>query len=213
MTTRSAGGTWRASRGPEGNVTGVTVRRRDTMLAGKRLELHQGRGPAGPRGSRSSTTERTRVPRSSGAGGAAGGGRPCASRSSWSRCRATDYERAFADHGGGARGRALRPRRATVLTRDRKQIIERAARYRLPAMYEWRELVEVGGLMAYGSRVVTLSRRVVAQVDKLLKGARPADLPVERPTQFALVINLQTAEALGMTLPPLVLFQADEVLK
>ena len=100
-----------------------------------------------------------------------------------------------------------------MLNRDRMQIIERAARYRLPAMYEWRELVEVGGLMAYGSRVVTLSRRVVAQVDKLLKGARPADLPVERPTQFALVINLQTAEALGMTLPPLVLFQADEVLK
>jgi putative ABC transport system substrate-binding protein len=100
-----------------------------------------------------------------------------------------------------------------MLNRDRTQIIERAARYRLPAMCEWREQVEVGGLMAYGSSVVALSRRVAAHVDKLLKGARPADLPVERPTQVALVINLKTAEALGMTLPPLVLFQADAVLK
>ena len=100
-----------------------------------------------------------------------------------------------------------------MFNRDHTQIIERAARYRLPAMYEWRELVEVGGLMAYGSSLVALSRRVVAHVDKLLKGARPADLPVERPTQFELVINLKTAEALGMTLPPLVLFQADEVIQ
>jgi len=101
----------------------------------------------------------------------------------------------------------------TMLNHDRMQIIERAARYRLPAMYEWRELVAVGGLMAYGSSVVALSRRVVAQVDKLLKGARLADLPVERQTQFALVINLKTAEALGLTLPPLFLYQADEVIR
>ena len=80
-------------------------------------------------------------------------------------------------------------------------------------MYEWREQVEVGGLMAYGSSLVELSRRVVAYVDKILKGARPGDLPVERPTKFELVINLKTAEALGITIPPLVLFQADEVLK
>jgi len=80
-------------------------------------------------------------------------------------------------------------------------------------MYEWREQAEVGGLMAYGSSVVALSRRVVTQVDKLLKGARPADLPVERPTQFALVINLKTAEALGLTLPPLFLYQADEMIR
>jgi putative ABC transport system substrate-binding protein len=124
----------------------------------------------------------------------------------------TDYERAFTTM-AAARADARFVLATTMLNRDRMQIIERTARYRLPAMCEWRELVEVGGLMAYGSSVVTLSRRVVAQVDKLLKGARPADLPVERPMQFALVINLKTAEALGVTLPPLVLFQADEVLK
>jgi putative ABC transport system substrate-binding protein len=124
----------------------------------------------------------------------------------------TDYERAFATM-AAARADALFVLSSTMLNRDRAQIIERAAWYRLPAMYEWREQVEVGGLMAYGGSVVALSRRVVAQVDKLLKGARPADLPVERPTQIGLVINLKTAEALGLTLPPTLLYQADEVLK
>ncbi len=80
-------------------------------------------------------------------------------------------------------------------------------------MYEWREQVEVGGLMAYGSSLVELSRRVVAYVDKILKGARPGDLPVERPTKFELVINRKTAQALGLTLPPMLLFQADAVIQ
>ena len=124
----------------------------------------------------------------------------------------TDYEGAFTTM-AAARAEALFVLASTTLNRDRTQIIERAARYRLPAMYEWREQAEVGGLMAYGSSVVALSRRVAAHVDKLLQGARPADLPVERPTTFDLVINLKTAEALGITIPPLVLFQADAVLK
>ena len=80
-------------------------------------------------------------------------------------------------------------------------------------MYEWREQVEVGGLMSYGSSLVELSRRVAAHVDKILKGARPADLPVERPTKFELVINRKTAQALGLTLPPMLLFQADAVIQ
>jgi len=67
--------------------------------------------------------------------------------------------------------------------------------------------------MAYGSSLVELSRRVVAYVDKILKGARPGDLPVERPTKFELVINRKTAQALGLTLPPMLLFQADAVIQ
>ena len=123
-----------------------------------------------------------------------------------------DYDRAFATM-AAERADALFVLASTIFNRDHKQIIERAAQYRLPAMYEWREQVEAGALMAYGSSLVALSRRVAAHVDKLLKGARPADLPVEQATTFALVINLKTAQALGITLSPMFLFLADEVIK
>jgi putative ABC transport system substrate-binding protein len=99
-----------------------------------------------------------------------------------------------------------------ILTRDRKQIIDRAAKYRLPAIYEWREHVEVGGLMSYGGSLIELSRRVAAYVDKILKGAKPGDLPVEQPTKIELVINLKTAKALGLTIPPSLLLRADQAL-
>ena len=92
-------------------------------------------------------------------------------------------------------------------------IIELAARYRLPAMYTLREMVEAGGLMAYGSSFVDAHRRAAAAVDKILKGARPAELPVEQPTLFDFVINLKTAQALGLTIPESVLQQATEVLQ
>ena len=95
----------------------------------------------------------------------------------------------------------------------RGQVADRAATSRLPAMYDWKMYVEAGGLMAYGPSLPETHRRAATYVDKLLKGATPADLPVERPTKFDLLINLKAAKALGLTIPPVVLFQADEVIK
>jgi putative tryptophan/tyrosine transport system substrate-binding protein len=95
----------------------------------------------------------------------------------------------------------------------RGRIVDRAATSRLPAMYSWRMYVEAGGLMAYGPSLPDMHRRAAAYVDKLLKGAKPTDLPVEQPTKFELVINLKTAKALGLTIPPTLLFQADEVIR
>ena len=100
-----------------------------------------------------------------------------------------------------------------LFLRQRHQLVGLAARTRLPMISPWREVAEAGGFMSYGEDPADLIRRAAVYVDKILKGARPADLPVERPMKFKLVINLKTAEALGLTLPPTLLFQADEVLR
>jgi putative ABC transport system substrate-binding protein len=93
------------------------------------------------------------------------------------------------------------------------RVADLAALHRLPAMYNWKMYVEAGGLMSYGPSLPDSHRRAATYVDKILKGAKPADLPVEQPTKFELVVNLKTAQALGLTIPPTLLFQADEVIR
>ncbi len=95
----------------------------------------------------------------------------------------------------------------------RIQIANFAARNRLPAMYGFKEFAEAGGLMAFGVKLADLYRRAATYVDKILKGAKPADLPVEQPSKFDLVINLKTAKALGLTIPQSLLLRADEVIE
>ena len=102
---------------------------------------------------------------------------------------------------------------APSLFSQRKQLAELAAKSRLPAIYYTREFVEAGGLMYYGANTPDLFRRAATYVDKILKGAKPADLPVEQPTKFEFIINLKAAKQIGLTIPPNVLARADRVIK
>ena len=99
------------------------------------------------------------------------------------------------------------------VTLHSKRIVELALKHRLPGMYPTRQFVEEGGLMAYGPLISDLYYRAATYVDKILKGAKPADLPIEQPTKFELVINLKTAKQIGLTIPPNVLTRADRVIK
>ena len=124
----------------------------------------------------------------------------------------SEIEAAFAAMSSQRAGGVLVLRDA-VFRAQRAQIVALAAKSRLPAVYGLREQAEAGGLMAYGASVPELFRRAATYVDKILKGAKPADLPVEQPTKFELVINLKTAKALGLTIPPSLLQRADQVIQ
>jgi ABC-type uncharacterized transport system substrate-binding protein len=123
-----------------------------------------------------------------------------------------DIEKAFADM-PKVRANALLVILGTFVTLHSKQIVELALKQNLPGMYPTRQFAEEGGLMAYGPLIGDLYRRAATYVDKILKGAKPADLPVEQPTKFEFVINLKTAKKIGLTIPPNVLARADRVIK
>jgi len=121
------------------------------------------------------------------------------------------------DHAGAAimtvRAEALLVFPAALFQEEVPRVVKLAATSRLPTLYPYRFFVAGGGLMSYGANRVDMARRAAAYVDKVLKGAKPADLPVEQPMRFEFVINLKTAKALGLMMPPMLLFQADEVIR
>jgi len=123
-----------------------------------------------------------------------------------------NFDRAFSDM-IRARAGALTVLTSNKFLGERRRLVDLAAKHRLPAVYPWREGVDAGGLMAYGPDFADMFRRAATYVDKILKGAKPADLPVEQPTKFELVINMKTAKALGLTIPQSLLGRADEVIQ
>jgi putative ABC transport system substrate-binding protein len=123
-----------------------------------------------------------------------------------------EFAKAFIDM-TSARAEALALLPANVFLREHRRLVDLAARNRLPAVYTQREFVDAGGLMSYGANQADLFRRAATYVDKILKGARAGELPVEQPTKLELVINLKTAKALGLTIPKSLLADADDVIQ
>ncbi len=124
----------------------------------------------------------------------------------------TDIDRAFSDMTRERAG-ALSVLPSALFFIERRRLGDLAAKHQLPAVYPIREFVDAGGLMSYGANLADLHRRAATYVDKILKGAKAADLPVEQPTKFELVINLKTAKALGLMIPPSLLGRADEIIQ
>ena len=195
---------------PGGNVTGITNLGRE--LGGKRLELLK-----------EAVTKVARVavlyeP-------VAGSVRevkellPVAARAlgltiqPWEVRAADGFERVFAAISKWRPDGLFVPAAGPVMTANQKRIVDFALRSRLPSMYSLRLFVDAGGLMYYGADLADSYRRVAYYVDRILKGAKPADLPVEQPTKFELVINLKTAKQIGLTIPQSVLYRADKVIK
>jgi putative ABC transport system substrate-binding protein len=194
---------------PGGNVTGVTTYLPE--LAGKRLEVLRECVP-GLR--RVAVLANLRNPSSA----AEARETEAAARTMALEIQVTDarlpeqYPDAFASMTRSG-ARAVFVTADPVLSSNRERIMQLAASHRLPAMYEWPEIVEAGGLLSYGPTLAEINTRVAAYVDKILKGAKPADLPVERPTRFELAVNLKTAAALGITIPPAVVARAGRVIR
>jgi putative tryptophan/tyrosine transport system substrate-binding protein len=124
-----------------------------------------------------------------------------------------DLEGAFSKMTGTVRASALLIQSVVLFLDNRKRIADLATRSRLPAICDQRDLAEAGVLMSYGSNRLNLYRRAATYVDKILKGAKPGDLPIEQPIKFEFVINLKTAKQIGLTIPPNVLVRADKVIK
>jgi len=197
---------------PGGNVTGLSGL--GPELVGKCLELLKQAVPGISRvailwepGAMGERTEKDRLKQAEVAARALG------VRPQFVEARGpADIDRAFSDmieaHAG-----ALTVLPSTMFVIERRRLVDLAAKNRLPAMYITREFVDAGGLMAYGSNLADLFRRAATYVDKILKGAKPADLPVEQPTKFEFVVNLKTAKALGLTIPPSLLQRADELIQ
>jgi putative ABC transport system substrate-binding protein len=132
----------------------------------------------------------------------------------WEVRAADDFEKLFATlNKQRPDGLYVPGSRSPLMSANQKRIVGFALKSRLPSMYDNREHVEAGGLMSYGTDLADSYRRVAYYVDKISKGAKPADLPVERPTKFELVINLKTAKQIGLTIPPNVLARADRVIR
>jgi putative ABC transport system substrate-binding protein len=193
---------------PEGNVTGVLIAPAGT-LAAKKLELLKEAVPGATRVAFLAPADpniRAQVQETEQAAASLG------VKLAVTEVQAGDYERAFVAL-AATRPEALFVGASTYFFRDRKRIVALAAKHRLPAIYEWPEHVEDGGLMSYGSSLAGTTSRLAVYVDRLFKGARPGDLPVEQPAEFQLVINLKTARALGLTLPPSLVARADRVIE
>jgi len=197
---------------PGGNITGLSVVAPE--LISKRMELLTQAVPGVSRiavlwqpGALEERTEKDRLQRAEVAG------RTLGVRLQFVEARGPkDLDRAFSDM-TRARADALTDLEGSVFWSERKRLVDLAAKNRLPAVYALREFVDIGGLMSYGPDFPALWRRAATYVDKILKGAKPADLPVEQPTKFELVINLKAAKALGLTIPQSVLVRADQVME
>jgi ABC-type uncharacterized transport system substrate-binding protein len=197
---------------PGGNVTGLSLLAPE--LVGKRLELLTQAVPGVSRvavlwqpGGLGERTEKDMLKRAEVAARALG------VRLQFVEARGpTDFDRAFSDM-TRARAGVLTVLPGSMFFNERKRLMDLAAKNRLPAVYPWKEGVDAGGLMAYGVNQADLYRRAATYVDKILKGAKPADLPVEQPTKFELVVNLKTAKALGLTIPQSLLTRADQVIQ
>ena len=193
---------------PGGNITGVVVGP-GSSLAGKRLELLKNTVPRAARIAFLAADDPAFRPQMEEAQKAASS---LGIKLFAVEVRGGDYAHAFSTI-AAERAAALLVGATPFFMRDRKRIIELAAKHRLPAMYEWPEQVDDGGLMSYGATQSALVQRAAGYVDRILKGAKPGDLPVEQPTKFELVINRKTAKALGLTLPPSLLSRADRVIE
>jgi putative tryptophan/tyrosine transport system substrate-binding protein len=193
---------------PGGNVTGVAMAAEPAM-AGKRLELIKEVVPRAVRiavlttGEDPSRTQAQWIEKASTTLGV---------KPIFVELRDDNYDRAF-NAMVAAHADALFVVASTILSAHHARIIDLAAKHRLPAIYDWREHAEAGGLLAYGGSVSAFAHRAAIYVDRIFKGARPADLPVERATKFELIINLKTAKALGLTIPQTLLLRADQVIE